>query len=90
MIYNFDFLKFELMQLCLSICQVAWIYQKFDLMIWQVIVQALIIQLTVFYLGYAKIYQSKVLYATQKKMHRMMKEQYLIVKNLPDGAMIHR
>lgn len=76
MVYNLDYFKFWVLQISLSTFQVAWIYFKFDLIIWQVMMQALVLHMTVNFLGYCKIYYTKVLFATQNTLKRMYGEQY--------------
>lgn len=36
------------------------------------------------------LYQRRVLFLTQVRLEQMTREQYLILDNLPDGAMIHK
>ena len=41
-------------------------------------------------LNYILIYYNKQLFITNKKLRTMMKEQYTIMKNMPDGVLIYK
>lgn len=73
-----------------SLFQFIEVAYTIDFIFGHVVWTTLVYQGFAFLFGYINIFKSKMHFITTKKLERMVKEQYQIVKNLPDGALIHR
>lgn len=78
------------MQALFLVCATVSIYKRVPFLFYEMLFYNIIGLFAAYCICYVQLYKSKKLFITQKQIQQMIKEQYLIVKNLPDGALVHR
>lgn len=89
-IFNIQNNKFFFMNMLFTIAHIVNAYYQFNYLLTNVLYILIFMQFGSYIFGYIWIQNSKTNFVLQKQNKRMTREQYSIVRNLPDGALIYR